>query len=182
MEIFETKLPGCYELQPKVFRDQRGTFVKTFHKEVFDNYQLNTNFDEEYYSLSHQNVFRGLHFQLPPKEHTKMVYCVQGEVIDTLVDLRVGSPTYGKYETLSLSAEKANVIYIPPGLAHGFFVLSETAIMMYKVSTVYSPEQDTGIHWNSVGIIWPIPHPIVSKRDNEFVALSNFNSPFVYST
>ncbi|MEG4330952.1 dTDP-4-dehydrorhamnose 3,5-epimerase [Microcoleus sp. AT9_A2] len=180
MEIYETKLPGCYELQPKVFKDHRGTFVKTFHEEVFKKYQLNINFAEEYYSFSHQNVFRGLHFQMPPKDHTKMVYCVQGEVIDAVVDLRVGSPTYGKCETFSLTAEKANIIYIPPGFAHGFYVLSETAIMMYKVSTVYSPEQDTGIHWNSVGVVWPIPNPIVSKRDNEFVALSDFNSPFVY--
>jgi dTDP-4-dehydrorhamnose 3,5-epimerase len=180
MEIYETKLPGCYELQPKVFKDHRGTFVKTFHEEVFKKYQLNINFAEEYYSFSHQNVFRGLHFQMPPKEHTKMVYCVQGEVIDAVVDLRVGSPTYGKGETFSLTAEKANIIYIPPGFAHGFYVLSKTAIMMYKVSTVYSPEHDTGIHWNSVGIAWPTANPLVSKRDNEFVALSDFNSPFVY--
>lgn len=180
MEICKTKLPGCFELQPKVFKDYRGTFVKTFHEEVFSKHQLNTNFAEEYYSFSYQNVFRGLHFQIPPKEHTKMVYCVQGEVIDAVVDLRVGSPTYGEGETFSLSAEKGNIIYIPPGFAHGFFVTSETAIMMYKVSSVYSPEQDTGIHWNSVGILWPSPNPIVSKRDNEFVALSDFNSPFVY--
>lgn len=180
MEIRETKIPGCYELLPTVFKDLRGSFVKTFHEEVFNQHQLETNFAEEYYSVSYRHVFRGFHFQLPPREHTKVVYCVLGEVIDAVVDLRIGSPTYGFFETFYLTAEKANIIYIPSGLAHGFYVTSETAIMMYKVSTVYSPKHDTGIHWSSVGISWPSSEPIVSKRDSEFLPLAEFNSPFLY--
>lgn len=180
MEINKTKIPGCYQINPFVFRDERGSFVKTFHAEIFKEYQLDTNFAEEYYSVSHHNVLRGLHFQLPPREHTKMVYCVQGKVIDAVVDLRVGSPTYGKFETFELSAEKANIIYIPPGLAHGFYVTSETAIIVYKVSTVYAPEQDTGILWNSVDIPWQTEEPILSHRDSNFVAFADFDSPFEY--
>jgi dTDP-4-dehydrorhamnose 3,5-epimerase len=180
MKAIETKIPGCYEFQLNVFKDERGSFVKTFHQDIFSSYQLETNFAEEYYSVSHRNVLRGLHFQLPPQEHTKIAYCVQGQVLDVVVDLRVGSPTYGKFETFDLSAEKANLIYIPPGLAHGFYVISEMAIMMYKVSTVYSSEHDRGILWNSAGIPWPSTNPIVSKRDSSFATLSDFNSPFVY--
>lgn len=182
MEIFPTSLPGCYEIIPKIFQDQRGSFVKTFHAEIFENYQLNTQFTEEYYSISHQNVLRGLHFQLPPKDHIKMVYCVLGEVLDVVVDLRVGSPTYSQFATFTVSAEKANIIYIPQGLAHGFYVTSEQAIMMYKVSTVYAPDQDTGILWNSVNIPWPTSEPILSPRDNQFQTLAEFNSPFIYSS
>lgn len=180
MQIRETKIPGCYEITPDVFKDERGSFVKTFHQDIFNSYHLETNFAEEYYSVSHWNVLRGLHFQLPPEAHTKMVYCVQGQVIDAVVDLRVGSPSFGQFALFDLSAEKANTLYIPPGLAHGFYVTGETAIMMYKVSTVYSPEHDTGIHWDSVGIPWPCTEPIISKRDSCFAALSEFKSPFIY--
>ena len=181
MQITETKIPGCYEITPRIFKDRRGSFVKTFHQEIFSDHQLETNFAEEYYSLSNRNVLRGLHFQLPPHEHTKIVYCVRGEVMDVVVDLRVGSPTYKKFEIFDLNAEKANLIYIPPGLAHGFYVTSETAIIMYKVSTVYAPEHDTGILWNSVGIPWSDDNPIVSQRDSEFKTISEFESPFIYN-
>jgi dTDP-4-dehydrorhamnose 3,5-epimerase len=176
----KTLIPGCYELQPNVFRDERGLFVKTFHEDVFKENGLETHFAEEYYSFSHKRVLRGLHFQLPPMEHVKLVYCVYGRVLDTVVDLRVGSPAYGDFETFELSDEQANMVYIPKGLAHGFYVLSESAIVMYKVTTVYSPEHDTGILWNSADIPWPDEGPIVSKRDSEFIACKNFNSPFVY--
>jgi dTDP-4-dehydrorhamnose 3,5-epimerase len=180
MEIKETKIPGCYEIYPKVLKDERGFFIKTFHQEIFKKYHLETNFAEEYYSFSHRNVFRGLHFQLPPHDHIKMVYCVEGEVMDVVVDLRKGSPTYGDFATFKLSAEAANIIYIPAGLAHGFYVTSESALMMYKVSTVYAPEQDTGILWSSINIPWIKNNPIVSQRDQSFIPLSKFDSPFSY--
>jgi len=180
IEIKQTEIPGCFEIFPKVFRDERGVFVKTFHEDVLRERGLETRFAEEYYSFSHKRVLRGLHFQLPPKDHVKLVYCVSGKVLDAVVDLRVGSPTYGEFETFELSSEKANMIYIPKGLAHGFYVLSESAIMMYKVTTVYSPEHDTGILWNSVGIPWPDLNPIISKRDSEFKSFRDFKSPFIY--
>jgi dTDP-4-dehydrorhamnose 3,5-epimerase len=180
MKVIPTNIPKCYELQPSVFHDERGSFVKVFHENIFEDNQLETHFVEEYYSVSRRNVLRGLQFQLPPQDLVKMVYCVEGQVKDVVVDLRIGSPTYGKYKIFDLSAEKANIIYIPSGLAHGFYVTSEKAIMVYKVTTVYSPEYDTGIRWNSVGIDWDCKNPIVSQRDSQFVSFSEFNSPFTY--
>jgi dTDP-4-dehydrorhamnose 3,5-epimerase len=182
MKIRETTIPGCYEITPNIFRDKRGSLVKIFHQEVFESNHLETNFKEEFYTVSCQNVLRALHFQLPPQEQAKMVNCVHGQVMDAVVDLRVGSPTYGKFETFDLNSEKANIIYIPPGLAHGYYVQSETSIVIYNVSTVYDPECDTGIHWNSVGIPWPCSEPIVSDRDKSLEKFSNFQSPFVYSS
>lgn len=179
-ELQASKISGCFELQPKVFEDERGKFVKVFHKQVFAAHGLETNFAEEYYSLSHKNVIRGLHFQLPPMDHVKVVYCVEGEVLDVVVDLRVGSPTYGQHESFQLSATKANSIYIPKGMAHGFCVLSNSAIMVYKVSTAYSQAHDTGVLWSSANIRWPTQTPVLSNRDQSFPRLEQFSSPFHY--
>lgn len=178
MEKLVTPIKGCYELQPILRKDLRGSFVKTFHQDIFNKLNLETNFTEEYYSVSKKHVLRGLHFQTPPMEHKKLVYCSSGEVIDVVVDLRKSSPTYKKYQMFNLNSEKANMLYIPEGLAHGFYVLSEIAIMMYKVSSVYSPENDGGIRWNSAGISWPDKNPIISERDKNFVSLEEFRSPF----
>ena len=178
MELRETKISGCYELFPRILEDNRGYFVKTFHEDWFKQHQLETHFAEEYFSLSHQGVIRGLHFQVPPHEHTKIVYCVQGNVTDVVLDLRKESPTYGQFETFSLSAERANLVYISPGLAHGFEVLSESALMMYKVSTVYNSDADCGILWNSVSVPWHTKDPIISNRDQSFQVLADFRSPF----
>lgn len=179
-DLKSCKIEGCFELQPKVLADERGRFVKVFHEQAFAAQGLETNFVEEYYSVSHKNVIRGMHFQLPPMDHVKMVYCVAGEVQDVVVDLRVGSPTYGQHALFELSAAKANSIYIPKGIAHGFCVLSNQAIMVYKVSTVYSPPHDAGILWNSVGIQWPATDAVMSVRDQGFPTLEQFQSPFKY--
>jgi dTDP-4-dehydrorhamnose 3,5-epimerase len=178
MRILDTSIPGCYELFPDVLQDERGFFVKTFHKDVFADHCLTTQFAEEYYTYSKQGVLRGLHFQVPPMHHVKLVYCVDGSVLDAVVDLRIGSPTFGKYATFELSRQKANIIYLPAGLAHGFYVLSSSAVLLYKVSTVYSPTHDSGILWNSAGIPWPNTNPIISKRDSGFMSLDKFKSPF----
>lgn len=178
--INPTPLPGCYEIQPRVIDDARGRFVKIFHKDAFAERQLETSFVEEYYSHSIRGVIRGLHFQAPPHDHVKIVYCVQGEISDVVLDIRVGSPTYGKTASFCLSAEKANYVYIPKGLAHGFCSTSETATVIYKVSTVYAPQSDSGVLWSSVGIEWPTSDPVTSERDAGFVPLSAFESPFVY--
>jgi dTDP-4-dehydrorhamnose 3,5-epimerase len=178
VQVKGTTIPGCYEIIPQKFIDHRGCFVKTFQQDFFAEHGLETHVAEEYYSLSHQGVLRGLHFQLPPAHHTKLVYCISGEVIDAVVDLRVGSPGYEKHQTFRLDAETANMIYIPPGLAHGFYAVSDIAIVVYKVSTVYAPELDSGILWNSVGIEWPDKRPIISQRDNGFQAFPDFISPF----
>lgn len=178
MQINQMKIHGCCEIKPSILKDNRGVFVKTFNQTVFFENGLIGKFSEEYYSISSKGVLRGLHFQIPPYDYTKLVYCVYGKVLDVLVDLRVGSPTYGKFELFNLSAEKGSVIYIPSGLAHGFYVLSQQAIIIYNVTAVYSPAHDTGIHWNSVGIPWPDKTPLVSKRDEKLVPLADFKSPF----
>ena len=182
MEIITTRISGCYEIRPTVVRDERGTFVKTFHQDLFAGYGLATAFAEEYYSVSRFRVLRGLHFQVPPREHVKVVYCVKGRVLDAVVDLRRGSPTYGQYAAIEITGDAANMVYMTCGLAHGFYVLSEEAIVVYKVTSIHSPEHDTGIHWNSAGIPWPDRQPIVSLRDSGLVHFAEFQSPFRYES
>ncbi len=179
-DLRPSKIAGCFELQPRVFEDARGRFVKVFHEQAFAAQGLETGFAEEYYSVSHKNVVRGMHFQVPPMDHVKMVYCVEGEVLDAVVDLRVGSPTYGHFELFELSSSKANSIYIPKGMAHGFCALSEHSIMVYKVGAVHSPEYDAGVLWDSVGISWPVKKAILSVRDKSFPRFDDFLSPFRY--
>lgn len=178
MRIEETKLEGCFELTPEVHKDERGIFVKTFHKDTFAEKGLETHFAEEYYSVSRQRVLRGLHFQTPPMDHVKLVYCVLGKVTDVVLDLRKQSQTYGKFETFELDADKHNMIYIPKGMAHGFYVLSESATLLYKVTTIYSSSNDSGVLWNSAGVPWPDDNPIMSERDKGFARLEDFDTPF----
>ena len=180
LTVKETRIPECYQLFPKIYNDIRGAFIKTYHKEVFIEYGLNEKYEEMYYSVSKKNVLRGMHFQLPPFEHFKLVYCVHGNVKDAVIDLRVGSPTYGQYEMFVLTDERGNMIYVPPGLAHGFYVLSDSAILIYNVSTMYSEEHDYGILWNSCGIPWGNINPIISSRDSSFLNFNKFKSPFKY--
>lgn len=161
---------------PTVFNDFRGSFVKTFHHDSFVQLGLETDWREEYYSVSHKGVLRGMHFQLPPHDHAKIVYCTAGIVLDAVVDLRRDSPTYGHFSLLELSAEKANMLYIPKGLAHGFYTVSESATMLYKVSSIYAVSHDTGILWNSLGIPWPASDPTVSARDSQFPVFSAFDT------
>jgi len=180
-ETRSTELPGCLELLPRHQQDERGGFVKVFHRDTFAQLGLETEYPEVYYSRSRQGVIRGLHFQLPPAHQAKLVFCIQGRVQDAVVDLRVGSPTYRQYVTLELSAETANLIYIPPGLAHGFCVLSDWATLIYQVGSQYAPDLDAGVLWNSADIPWATDRPIVSGRDTGHPPISEFVSPFHYS-
>ena len=177
-EIFKTGIPGCFELLPVVHKDPRGAFVKTFHSEEFKAHGLETDFKEDYYSVSGKNVLRGLHYQKPPHDHVKLVYCVSGTVFDAVLDLRRGSPTFGKHSVIELNAEKANMLYIPKGMAHGFYTLSETAVMLYKVSSLYSPASDRGILWNSAGIPWPVKAPVISARDSGLMEFKDYDGCF----
>ena len=178
MKIISTKIPGCYEIFPNIHKDPRGVFVKIFCYPTFKKFGLNTIFKEEYYSTSYKNVIRGLHFQLPPHDHIKLVYCISGIVKDVVVDLRIDSPTFGKHLSFNLSSEIGNMIYIPKGIAHGFCVLSKTSTLVYKTSSIYSPDRDSGIRWNSAKISWPTKNIIISDRDKSFSTLKDFNSPF----
>lgn len=181
MEKRETAIPGCFELRPQTTKDARGRFVKTFHSEWFAHNGMRTDWREQYYSVSRRGVLRGLHFQAPPHEHAKLVFCTSGEVMDAAVDLRIGSRTYGQHVCIVLSEAQGNAVYLDAGLAHGFYTLTESATMVYNVTSVYSPDHDAGIRWNSAGIAWPSDEPIVSDRDRGFPALHEFASPFHHS-
>jgi dTDP-4-dehydrorhamnose 3,5-epimerase len=180
MKIKETKLNGCYQITTDLYTDERGVFVKTFHHEIFMKLNLQTEYKEEYYSHSYEGVLRGLHFQIPPYDHDKLVYCIYGSVVDVVVDLRNGSPTYGKFELFNLNSQNGMSVLIPRGMAHGFYVTSKEAIMVYNVSEVHSPTHDSGIRWDSIGIQWPNNNPIMSERDKQFTPFSQFVSPFQY--
>lgn len=178
MRIKKTDIEGCFEVLPLDLQDHRGRFVKPYHQDEFKELGLDLTIREEYYSVSNKRVLRGLHFQLPPVATKKLVTCLDGTIIDAVVDLRKNSPTFRKYFTIELSAEKGNQLYIPEGLAHGFCTLSEEATVLYMCSTVYSPEHDTGIRWDSAGIPWPVTDPIVSEKDRHLISLEQFNTPF----
>ncbi|QNE38410.1 dTDP-4-dehydrorhamnose 3,5-epimerase [Hymenobacter sp. NBH84] len=177
MKVNATTLTGVQLLENFVSQDKRGTFVKTFHAGAFQEHGLAVDFRESYYSISHKNVIRGMHFQLPPHEHDKLVYVTQGEILDVIVDLRPDSPSYRQHLAVSLG-EHARAIYIPRGCAHGFLTLSDTATVVYNVTSVYEPKADAGIRWDSIGFEWPVQAPVVSDRDAAFKSLADFQPTF----
>ena len=174
-------LLGCVELTAVKRQDQRGFFVKTVHRSFFAQHGLDCDFAEQYYSSSNAGCLRGMHFQLPPHDHAKLVFCIAGAVQDVVLDLRVGSPTYGQAAQVELSADRCNMLYIPRGFAHGFCVVSAPAVMVYNVTSEYAPSHDAGILWRSVPVDWRHPDPVVSERDARFPALTDYQSPFVYN-
>ncbi len=180
MELTQTRLSGCYEVQPKLFPDSRGRFAKLFSGEVFAAAGLTANFPELACSVSTKGVLRGLHFQLPPADHAKVVFCVEGKVVDVVVDIRVNSPTYGQHLVIELDADRGNGLYIPRGFAHGFYVPVEKAVFVYKIETPWAPKLDAGLAWDSVGVHWPDKSPILSDKDRKLPRLSDFQSPFRY--
>ena len=180
MEFEQLRISGCTSIRPTLFQDKRGNFFKTFIEEEFKRAGLMTNFVEEYFSMSYKGVIRGLHFQTPPYECYKIINCLYGNIVDVILDLRVGSPTYNNYEVIYLGADCSNLIYLPPGIAHGYLVKSEIAIIAYKVTNKYSALHDLGIKWNSLSFDWGIEAPIISSRDDKFPLLSEFHSPFKY--
>lgn len=177
MKVLKELLPGCFLLEPTKFDDQRGCFVKTYNKVLCTELGINFEVQEEFYSISHKGVIRGMHFQLPPHEHDKLVYCTQGTVNDVLLDLRKGEG-YGRVASTQLSGENGFLIFIPKGIAHGFVALADQSLMVYKTSTMHVPESDCGIHWDSFGFVWDVSQPVLSVRDEQHLAFSNFDSPF----
>lgn len=178
MKINETNLSGVFILEQSVFKDSRGAFVKIFQDSFFRERNLEADFRENYYTRSKEDVIRGMHFQIPPYDHAKLVTVIQGTILDVILDLRKASPTFGHYETFELSRENRKSIYIPRGFAHGFTVLGESAIAYYMVTSEYSAEHDCGIRYDSFGFNWPVSTPIISDRDKSFPPFSEFNSPF----
>lgn len=178
MKIESIELEGVYIIDNFNAADDRGLFVKTFNSNSFKENKINFEIRESYYSVSKKDVIRGMHFQLPPDDHEKLVYVPFGEIIDVVIDLRKNSPTYKKHISVKLSAENKKAIFIPKGLAHGFKSLQDNTITVYNVATEYNNEADSGIKHNSFGFNWEVKSPIVSERDNSLEILNNFNSPF----
>lgn len=178
MELIPTTLEGCFQVRPFFAQDERGTFVKTFHAERFSALGLPTEWREEYYSSSRKGVIRGMHFQTPPHDHEKLVYCIKGCVLDVVVDLRKQSPSFGSYAAVVLEAELGQGMLIPQGMAHGFLALSDDVLMAYKVTKEYAVENDKGIRWDSFGFNWEENNPIISIRDLSHPAFQDFTSPF----
>jgi dTDP-4-dehydrorhamnose 3,5-epimerase len=182
MDVQTTDIPGVKVIVPRIFQDERGTFIKTFHEPAFADHGLATHFAEQYYSVSGRNVIRGMHFQTPPHDHAKLVYCAAGRVLDVIVDLRVGSPMFQKAIGVPLDAVGGHMVHIPRGCAHGFAALTDGAAMFYNVATPYAADHDAGIRWDSVGFDWPVDGVVVvSKRDMSFPAMRDFRSPFVFA-
>jgi dTDP-4-dehydrorhamnose 3,5-epimerase len=177
-DFVKTSIPGCYVIRPWRHLDERGLFVKTFHAEAFRELGLETDFREDFYSVSRKGVLRGMHFQRPPYQQAKLVHCVKGRILDAVVDLRNDSQNFGALETLELSDENGWVLYLPPGVAHGFYVLSDEAITAYRVTMEYCPEADSGVRWNSCGIDWPTNSPIISARDSGLPNLDDVRNLF----
>ncbi len=178
MEILELPLPGAKLITLPAFTDERGLFVKTFHASILANAGIDFQLRESYFSISGKNVIRGMHFQMPPHGHSKIVFCPSGAILDVIVDLRRGSATYGRYHAEELSAQNNRAYFIPEGFAHGFKALTEGAMTYYLVSSEYHPQSDTGIRWDSFGFEWEESAPLMSVRDRLFGSLAEFDSPF----
>ncbi len=174
MQIEATFLDGVFEIKNNVFEDKRGSFVKTFHADEFKKNGLELGFKESFYSISKKNVLRGMHFQMTPHDHAKLVYVTSGEILDVAVDIRKESPTFGDYFPTNLSSENAKSLYMSKGFAHGFLTLSEQATVVYLTSTVHEPEFDCGIRWDSFGFDWKVVSPIVSHRDSLLANLKDY--------
>lgn len=181
MEFQETSLKGAYIIKPKIFRDERGFFLEFYSKKLFDEQGIKADFVQDNHSMSFKKgVLRGLHFQLPPNEQTKLVQVTRGKVYDVIVDLRKNSPTFGKWEGFELGADNFEMLFIPRGFAHAYCTLENNTEFMYKVDGFYAPESDSGIIWNDpdLKIDWPIKNPILSEKDSHLQTFKKFNSPF----
>jgi len=169
MKIIETPIPGLLIIEPRVFADERGYFFESFSETKFTENGLISGFVQDNESKSHRGVIRGLHYQLAPYAQTKLIRVIRGTVYDVAVDLRDGSPTYGKWYGLEVSASKKNQFYIPKGFAHGFSVLSEYAIFSYKCDAFYNPAAERGIRFDdpALAIDWKLPpeEAVISDKD-----------------
>lgn len=180
MNISPTTIPGVYVVAAKPLFDERGVFVKVLHAETFAHANLRSDFVESYYSVSKKDVVRGMHFQSPPHDHVKLVYVTRGKIMDVILDIRKGSPTYGQHVALELSEENRNMAYVPIGCAHGFRALQDDSCVTYLQTSAYAPTSDFGVRADSFGCSWGVAEPIQSARDKAFPALAELNTPFTF--
>lgn len=174
MQVIETRLPGVLIIKPRLFEDERGYFFETYQAERYQTQGIPVDFVQDNVSRSRQHVVRGLHYQLE-RPQGKLVYVTSGRVLDVVVDIRVGSPTFGESVSVELDDVTHTQVYIPPGFAHGFCVLSESADFFYKCTDYYHPPSERGIYWNdpALKIAWPVSNPIVLNKDSSYLALKD---------
>lgn len=182
MEVINTEIEGVVIVQPCIFRDSRGYFFESYSKREFDEKVRRVDFVQDNESCSTHGVMRGLHFQCPPYSQSKLVSCVKGAVLDVAVDIRKGSPTYGRHVAVELTEDNRRQLFIPRGFAHGFAVLSDMAVFQYKCDNYYHPEAEGGISIRdkSIGIDWRIDdsQSVLSEKDLKHPLLKDFDSPF----
>jgi dTDP-4-dehydrorhamnose 3,5-epimerase len=175
-------IPDVVLIEAQAFEDQRGLFMESYKRSDFSANGIHDTFVQDNYSYSLRRVLRGLHYQKHPKAQAKLVSVLRGEIFDVAVDIRRGSPTYGRWVGKTLSAKDCRLLYIPVGFAHGFCVLSEEANVLYKVTAEYAPELDRGVVWNDpdIGIRWPLHDPTVSPKDAKLPSLESSDNDFRY--
>jgi dTDP-4-dehydrorhamnose 3,5-epimerase len=168
MKVIETRLPGVLIVEPRVFGDARGFFQETWSRSRYEEAGIEGDFCQDNVSFSCRGTLRGLHYQHPHGQD-KLVYVLQGEIFDVAVDIRRGSPTFGRWDGVLLSAENHRQIFVPKGFAHGFCVTSETALVAYKCTDTYHPEAEGGVRWNDpeIGIHWPLTDVLLSEKDGK---------------
>jgi dTDP-4-dehydrorhamnose 3,5-epimerase len=181
-EFTQLSIPGPILIKPRVFSDGRGYFLELYKYSDFAAAGINAHLVQDNFSQSVKGVLRGLHYQQQPKAQGKLVFCTRGEIFDVAVDIRRGSPHYGKWVGVEVSEVNRSMLYIPPGFAHGFQVVSEKAEVMYKCTEEYSPAQDRGIIWNDpeIKVVWPLSEPLLSGKDEKNPPLREADNNFVF--
>ena len=180
MERIETSLPGVYELRPVIHRDSRGSFLESYHQAKFADLGIKDTFLQDNHSISSRGMLRGLHYQLLHAQ-AKLCRVIEGEALDVAVDIRVGSPHFGKWTSVRLSAKEQNIIYIPARFAHGFLAMTETVQFLYKCSDYYAPSDEYGVLWNdpALAIDWGALSPVLSQRDAKNPRLADVQQQFL---
>ena len=183
MKFIKTKISDLIIIEPTAFGDVRGYFLESYNKKKFEKIIGKTSFVQDNESKSSRGVLRGLHFQKPPFDQAKLVRCIEGKVLDVAVDLRYGSKTYGQHLAIELTSENKKQLFVPRGFAHGFLVLSDSAVFAYKVDNLYAPDYDSGIFWNdpTLNISWGLDESkiLISEKDSKLSFFSDFKSPFI---
>ncbi|WP_171102126.1 dTDP-4-dehydrorhamnose 3,5-epimerase [Ruegeria sp. HKCCD7255] len=182
MQVEETALPGVVVLTPKRFSDERGFFSESWNKNTLATHGIEFDFVQDNHSLSIETgTLRGLHFQAPPHAQDKLVRCGRGALLDVAIDIRKGSPTFGKWISVELSAENGRQLLVPKGFLHGFLTLKPNTEICYKCTDFYAPDCDGVVHWDSCGVDWGLSKPpILSEKDTQAARFESFDSPFIW--
>jgi dTDP-4-dehydrorhamnose 3,5-epimerase len=184
MQVQKTNIKGLLIIKPEIFRDDRGSFVETYHKKIMEAHDIHVDFVQDNQSISHEGVVRGLHLQVPPFAQGKLIRVANGSALDIAVDMRVDSPTYGEYVSVLLTAQTGTMFWIPEGFAHGFAAMEDNTILVYKVTSYYHKTSEVTICWNdpTLNIDWQITNPILSPKDKFSLPFADFISPFRMKT